>query len=359
MHLIDQQLNLMVRGQFKEAWKICQKLEKEMPDDLRHMFNRAWFILNQGDLQKGMQMLDKGRFLNVYGNPPLTSGKPLWNTKDSLEGKTVIINLEGGLGDEIIHARFATDVHKRGGKAILCCSEQLKDVLSTIPGVYKCINISELSSTPHDYWVPGFSCAWLFGHTFDTLPNDPYITANPKSVELWKNVIKGDKPKIGIRWSGNPKFEHQQFRIFPAEHLIDFAKYDEFQFYSLQRDNDIKELPDNIIDLQHKLLSWVDTAAAIQNLDLVITSCTSIAHISAAMGKPTWVISPILPYHIWAYGDKTTPWYKDSTRVYKQKTFCKWDDTFLEIENDLIKYFKDNKKTLNKKKLKLKKIKTL
>ena len=105
--------------------------------------------------------------------------------------------------------------------------------------------------------------------------------------------------------------------------------------YSLQKDNDIQELPDGISDLKHLLLSWEDTAACIQNLDLVITSCTSIAHLSAAMGKPTWVIVPILPYHVWAYGDEHSPWYQKTTRVFRQKTFGKWDEPFAEVREQL------------------------
>ena len=126
--------------------------------------------------------------------------------------------------------------------------------------------------------------------------NNPYISANPLSVDVWKNIIKSDKIKVGIRWSGSPLFEHQQFRIFPPEPLIDLHKYKEVQFYSLQRDTDTRELPEEIIDLQHLIISWEDTAAAIMNLDLVITSCTSIAHLAGALGKRTWVISPILPF---------------------------------------------------------------
>lgn len=156
--------------------------------------------------------------------------------------------------------------------------------------------------------------------------------------------MNSEKPKVGIRWSGNPKFEHQQFRIFPPEYLIDLHKYDQIQFYSLQRDNDIKELPEQITDLQHLIISWEDTCAAIANLDLVITSCTSIAHVSAAMGKPTWVVVPILPYHVWAYGDQHSPWYPTTTKIYRQTEFSSWNQPFEQVENDLISLFNLTKK---------------
>ena len=166
--------------------------------------------------------------------------------------------------------------------------------------------------------------------------NEPYIFAKSESVEIWKNLLKNDKPKIGIRWSGNPKFEHQQFRIFPPELMINLHnEFPHVQWHSLQRDNDLRELPAGINDLQHILISWEDTAACIENLDLVISSCTSIAHLASAMGKPTWVVVPILPYHVWAYGGKHSPWYTENTTVFRQTIFSKWDNTFEELKKEL------------------------
>lgn len=335
MHLLDQQLNLMIRGRFSEAWKIAEELERIDSNNPRSKFNRGWFLIKQGKWQEGFQCLEYGRSIGVYGSSKLSTSKPIWNRKE-LTGKTVIINLEAGYGDNITQARFATEVWKRGGKCILCCDKTIHSLFMRIPGVERCITYAEIPSTYHDYWIPGFSCSWLFGHSVENFPNEPYIFAKPENVNTWKAILQTKKIKIGIRWSGNPKFEHQQFRIFPPEHLINlFKNRDHIQFYSLQRDNDVKELPSEIIDLQDYFTDWEETAACIENLDLVISSCTSIAHLASAMGKPTWVIVPILPYHIWAHGDRHSPWYTTNTVVYRQKKFGVWSDTFKELENDL------------------------
>jgi len=339
MHLLDQELNLMIKGRFDEAWKISQKLEKKDPNDIRHQFNRGWFLINQGKFQEGFQLLDAGRFINVYGDTKPNTNKPIWN-QDDLNDKIVILYLEGGLGDQMIHVRFAKQLHERGAKCIISSDPSLHCLFSNMDGVHRCITRNDIPITYHDFWIPSFSAGWLLGNTFENLPNKPYITSNVNSDQVWKSVINSDKVKIGIRWSGNPQFEHQQFRLFPAENLIKFSKFENIQLYSLQKDSDVKELPDNIIDLQHLLISWRDTASAIANLDLVITSCTSIAHLASAMGKPTWVVVPILPYHIWAYGDKHTPWYQNTTRIFRQKKFGDWSDTFKEVEKELIKTFK-------------------
>lgn len=339
MHLIDQQLNLMIRGRFEEAWKLAEELETLDPTDPKAKFNRGWFLINQGNLQEGFKCLENGRALKVYGSGKINTTKPIWDQSD-LKGKTVILNMECGFGDQMIYARFATEIWKRGGKCVMCCEKLLHPLFLRIPGVKECITLDEVSRTYHDFWIPGFSASWLFGHEFDNLPNEPYIFAKDESVDLWKTMLNTKKIKVGIRWSGSPLFEHQQFRIFPAEKLINLHKdFPHIQFYSLQRDTDVKELPKTISDLQHLIISWEDTAACIANLDLVITSCTSIAHLASAMGKPTWVIVPMLPYHVWAYGGDHSPWYQKTTRVFRQTKFGDWTETFQKVSNELKERF--------------------
>ena len=339
MHLIDQQLNLMIRGRFEEAWKLAEELKALDPTDPKAKFNRGWFLINQGNLQEGFKCLENGRALNVYGGGKINTTKPIWDQSD-LKGKTVILSMECGFGDQIIYARFATEIWKRGGTCIMCCEKSLHSIFSRIPGVKECITLDQVSKTYHDFWIPGFSASWLFGHEFDNLPNEPYLFAKNESVDLWKTMLNTKKIKVGIRWSGSPLFEHQQFRIFPAQKLIDLHKdFSHIQFYSLQRDTDIKELPKKISDLQHLIISWEDTAACIANLDLVITSCTSIAHLASAMGKPTWVIVPILPYHVWAYGGDHSPWYQNTTKVFRQTKFGDWTDTFEKVGKELAELF--------------------
>ena len=357
MHLIDQELNHMIRGNFDEGWKLAEEIENKFPNDPRGKFNRAWFLLNQGKFQEGFQLLEYGRSLNVYGDPKLDTSKPIWNGEDDLKGKTVILRLEGGYGDNIIQVRFATEIYNRGGKCIVCCDPSLHSLFERVLSSSQCITELAVKTTYHDYWIPGFSASWIFGHTKDNIPNDPYIQPYGPSVEIWYDFLNSAaeieksyqnlppdevaiRPlKIGIRWSGNPKFEHQQFRIFPSNKLIDLHKIDsDLKFYSLQRDSDLCELPEEIIDLQHALISWKDTAACIANLDLVISSCTSVAHLSAAMGKPTWVIVPLLPYHVWAYkhNENHSIWYPDTTRLFRQTKFGEWDDVFDNIKKCLL-----------------------
>lgn len=352
MHDIDAQLKYMLMGEFEQGWKISEKLEAGGVDNiplvegktkeemwLRHNFNRGWYLLQQGHYREGSMSLESGRHLNVYGGGVLKTNAPIYNPQEhDLKDKSIILSLEGGYGDEIIHARYCQSLKALGASMVtIACSPELMSVFERIPGCDKVITRAESNHVIHDYWIPGFSAGWICGHDYSTLPSDPYLTARTESAEVWKSIITSDKKKVGIRWAGNPKFEHQQFRRFPVEFMFDLAKYSDVQLYSLQRDNNLEQLHlRNVIDLQHFLISWEDTLAAISNLDLVITSCTSIAHASAALGKETWVIVPILPYHIWANGapDSTmTPYYK-TVKIYRQQEPSSWNKTFKKLYKD-------------------------
>lgn len=352
MHDIDRQLKHMLKGEFDHAWQISNKLQSQGPDGIldptgkpnpnmwsRHQFNRAWFHLQQYDYQTGSQLLENGRHISVYGGQPLMTNAPLYNpAQHDIKGKTIILSLEGGFGDEIINVRFAqTYMNLGAAKVIVACAPELMSVFKRVPGVHAVIQRDESHTVAHDYWVPGFSAGWVAGHTFDDLPGSPYITTNEQSLQIWSGVVCSDKKRVGIRWAGNPKFEHQQFRKFPPQFMFELAKYDQIQLYSLQRDNNLEQLPDTIIDLQKWLVGWEDTVAAIHHMDLVISSCTSVAHLSAAMGKETWVLPPVLPYQTWAPGapkTTTSPWYP-SVKLYRQEENHKWMPAFSRLYKDL------------------------
>jgi len=348
MHDIDLMLEMQIQGRHDEARAISDKLEELGPEKIvgpdgkvgnedtwmRHCFNRGWFLLQEGDYQKGCQLLEYGRYLNVYGSGLLRTDAPLFNPfEHDITNKSIIISLEGGYGDEIIHARFATSFKNKGAKKVyLACDPSIKSIMQRIEGVDGVIQRNQAHTVQHDYWIPGFSSGWTAGHTYDDLPGKPYLTPNIDSVNIWKSLIDAPegKIKVGIRWAGNPKFEHQQFRRFPVAFMTNLTKYPELQLYSLQRDHNTISLPEGVTDLQHLMISWEDTTAAIMNLDIVITSCTSIAHLAAGLGKEVWVVIPILPYHTWThhapYSDKS-PYYETLT-LFRQTKMGSWNDPF-------------------------------
>ena len=354
--LLNLQLAAGLRGDFKEGWRLAKILEEERPGDARCAFNRGWYEMMHGDLQKGMELMDLGRTISVFGSEMLPEGAPpMWpgsrakltagqGQPRDLEGKTVLLRGEGGFGDEMIHVRFARDLAARGARVVVSCHKGLMSLFSRVEGVSSVIPHHLIQNTHFDYWVPGMSAARWLGHTFETLPGGKYLSADPEYIKKWQQIFSpstslGTTLRVGIRWSGNPKFEHEQHRRFPAEPLIELAKTPGVTVYSLQRDGDIRDLPPEVVDLQHELETWEDTAAAMHHLDLVITSCTATAHLAAALGKETWIILPILPYYVWALPGERSPWYK-TVRLFRQDVFGEWDATLSRVQEEFTRLVK-------------------
>jgi hypothetical protein len=134
--------------------------------------------------------------------------------------------------------------------------------------------------------------------------------------------------RIGIRWQGSTVFEHEQHRLFPPELMFNALKGTNAEFISLQRDDGAEFCPSWVKTVP--LNTWEDTRNAIASCDLVISSCTSVAHLSAAMGVQTWIAVPILPYYLWAKEGDTSPWY-DSVTLFRQEAFGDWTGPFEKI----------------------------
>jgi hypothetical protein len=224
--------------------------------------------------------------------------------------------------------RFAKDFAAKGARVVLSCAPELMPLFSRHGFV--CIDNGATPYIHYDYWVPSMSAAHILGYDKDTFPGKAYLTAEPKKLYVKPNTLK-----VGIRWAGNPKFEHEQHRRFDPQPLIDLHSIDGVTLYSLQRDENLVDgLP--FADLREQMKTFEDTASIIAGLDLVITSCTSIAHLSAALGKETWVIVPIMPYYAWAERKPTSVWY-ESVKLFRQQQYGDWSHPLSEVRSELIK----------------------
>lgn len=311
MHDLDIALSAAINGNPDLSEEILRRQPK---DDLRAAFNLGWHDMRHGHLKKGFEGMNSGRFISVFGSPPIP-GK-IWRD-EPLEGKTLLLRCEGGFGDEIINFRFAEDFKRMGANVVVACHHALAPLFSRHGFV--CISEKAIPFVMYDYWVPAMSAAYVLGYEFDTLSGKPYLKAEPAVLSKKPGTLK-----VGVRWSGNPQFEHEQHRKFDPNGLIDLHKIAGVTLYSLQRDQDlIENLP--FQDLKNDMKSWEDTASLIAGLDLVITSCTSVAHLSAALGVETWVIVPVLPYYLWAVPGDRSAWY-DSVRLFRQTKYGDWTD---------------------------------
>lgn len=321
MHKLDLQLAAGLRGNFHEGLRLAKELENEEPWNNRAAFNRGWYRMYEGRLLEGERLLFRGRAEKVFGNEPPKSPMPMWDGKTA---GTVLLNLEGGLGDQIHGLRYVREINRRGCRTIVTCQGSLALLFHAVPGVTAVCQTDAAYGVVHDAWVPSMSAIPIFEYEYKDIDGTPYI---PRP-----SANKGKKFRIGLRWQGNPRFEHEQHRIFPPALLFDAVTDFDVEFICLQRDEGSQWRPYWVdsVPLDH----WGQTAEAVASCDLVITSCTSVAHLSGAMGVPTWIVVPILPYYLWAPPGERTVWY-DSVRLFRQEIFGEWQQPFDKIHTEL------------------------
>jgi len=313
---LDFQLSLSLHGQFKESRMLINSLAKENPECNRIAFNKGWFKMRDGDLREAGRFIDRGRLENVFGNQSPPSNAPIVTDDTDLAGKVVLLHGEGGLGDEIINMRFAQRVVARGGSVVLVCSPSLASVFSRSKFISACVSHEAVKAgIYHDYRIPAMSAPWILNNTMDDLDDGiPYLRATS-----YKHLI-ADKNKIGLCYKGNAAFEHEQHRVFPRELLNEAVAGHDTVSLQYGENKDI--------------VSWEDTINEIVKCKLVISSCTSVAHMSAALGIPTWIIVPILPYYLWAPEGNKTAWYKNVT-LFRQEQYGNWKEPFDKIRKAL------------------------
>jgi len=293
--------------------------------DPRATFNLGWHHARHGRLLKAMEHLAYGRGLNVFGLPPIKTDKKIWRD-EPLEGEKILFRGEGGYGDIFANLRFAQNFKDMGAHVTVSCPKDMFSLLRTIPYIDNLIDNDFPAAADHDYWVPAMSAIVPLKLEYEQLSGAAYIP-NQKPLPL------AGKTKIGLRWAGNPQFEDEQYRKFPSHHMSTLADIEGAHFYSLQRDIEVVEHP-RLTNMEAFMTDWLATAKIISGLDLVITSCTSTAHLAGAMGIPTWIVVPVLPYYTWAMPGTKTAWY-DSVSLYRQKVFGEWEQPFSEVRQDL------------------------
>ncbi|MGZ8924281.1 MAG: hypothetical protein ACXW2E_00225 [Nitrososphaeraceae archaeon] len=337
--LLDLSVTVCTMGHFDEAFNIINNIDINTLDDHHKKivdFNKGWHFIRNNSFKQGIEFLHLGREINIWGSDSRKYKKPRWDGV-TREDSTILIVGEGGIGDEIINARFSKIIQDRGMKCVMSTCHNNISMLKSIRTIDDVFNNSDIDIKEWDYWIPCMDLPYILRIESNEIPSLPYLTPNNTYVQKWKNKISSNKKlKVGIRWMGNPKYELELHRTIPITYFEQLSNKN-ISFFSLQKNDGFAEmcLPIGVIDISDDLTSWDDTMAAIMNLDLVITSCTSIAHVSAALGKETWIVVPLLPYYTWADMKKQSYWY-DSVSVYRQTQWRNWEHPFKEIKQDLL-----------------------
>ncbi|MGV2292389.1 tetratricopeptide repeat-containing glycosyltransferase family protein [Trinickia sp. YCB016] len=328
------------------------------PDSVEGHWNRALCLLQMGRLDEGWQEYE-WRWRRNRSKASLRGfTQPLWLGAESLEGKTILLHAEQGLGDTLQFCRYAPMVAKLGAKVVLEVQPELMRLLGPLEGVTQLVAQGQ-PLPAFDYHCPLLSLPLAFKTSLASIPGDtPYLYADPKAVAHWRSRVAmtmdaaspgADVLKVGLVWAGGNRPHVPELRKNDArrslalECLTPLLDVPNVQFFSLQKGPPAQQLAvlherypasRGIVDLTEELADFADTAALVSNLDLVISVDTSTAHLAGAIGKPVWILNRLDTCWRWMLGRDDSPWYPD-VRLFRQPTLGDWDSVIASVRNAL------------------------
>jgi tetratricopeptide (TPR) repeat protein len=321
-------------GRPDDALACFERALEIRPDLPNAHVNRAMIWLMYGDLERGWPEYEWRWRGDSY--PARSFRQPAWDGSP-LEGRTILLYAEMGLGDALQFIRYAPLVQRRGGRVLVECQPALLRLLRRCPGIDGLL--------PRGGPLPDFdvhaalmSLPWLFGTTLATIPAEvPYQSAEPDLVQHWGREL-GQEPgfRVGIAWQGSLSSPTSRVRAVPLAAFEPLGRLEGVRLLSLQKgpgEEQLREVAGRfpVTDLAARLDketgAFVDTAAVMMNLDLVITSDTSIGHLAGALGVPVWVALGYPPEWRWLLEGETTPWYP-TMRLFRQGAERDWGPVF-------------------------------
>jgi Flp pilus assembly protein TadD len=342
-------LALREAQRWDEAVQAATTAHALAPGNLSMHSNLAMLELMRGHYAQGW-LLHEARWegsSELGGRRPVLP-RPVWRG-ELLAGKTLLVWGEQGMGDVLQFCRYipllAERVHHEGGRLVWNSFPQLGALLPRSLGAHV-DNYSAgggvESLPPFDYEIPLLSLPLIFDTREATIPaRSPYLFADTAASEAWKKRLAGEsRLKVGLTWTGSLGHQRNPFRrVDLTRYAAHFGGLQNVAFYSLQPGAaaDVAAaraagLP--IADYTSELASFDDTAAFINALDLVITVCTSVAHLSGALGQRTWVLLDVNPHWVWLLDRTDSPWYPDAT-LYRQPAFGQWEPVLEAVTRDL------------------------
>ncbi|TAK91698.1 MAG: tetratricopeptide repeat protein [Burkholderiaceae bacterium] len=336
-------------GRNQEADECYARALQLDPDVAEVRYNRSLLTLARGDYAKGWEEYE-ARWVGAFSARKHLRQfqQPQWRGED-ISGQTILLYAEQGQGDTLQFIRYVPMVKARGARVIVDCQPSLVRLLRTMPGIDDIFSKGEVTPDhpPFDVQCALLSLPRAFGTTLKTVPADiPYLHADPAMVEQWRALLPQDKTlKVGLVWAGNPRrFSLQlnlidQRRSLHLAQLAPLAQCEGVTFISLQVGEGAAELKQapaglNVLDLTDRITDFADTAALIENLDLVISVDTSVAHLAGALGKKVWLLSRHDACWRWMTEREDSPWYP-TLRLLRQATPGDWQPVIDRVVTEL------------------------
>ncbi|HLJ94023.1 MAG TPA: tetratricopeptide repeat protein [Gemmataceae bacterium] len=324
---------LVELGRVDEALQCYAEAVRLKPDYAEAHKNRAIAWLTQGDFTRGWPEY-QWRWLCPEFTPP-NFHQPRWDGSP-LQGRTILLYAEQGLGDTLHFIRYVPLVRRGGGRVLVMCPRSLHQLLREGPEIDGLLGPGE-TPPPFDVYAPLLSLPGLMGTTPATIPAEvPYLRTKADPVERWRRELsKLDGFKIGIAWQGSREHKRDRFRSVPVETFAPLVALSGVRLVSLQKGpgaDQLSRLPQDwqILDAGNRIEDWADTAGLVKHLDLVVTVDSAVAHLAGALAIPVWVALPFAPDWRWLQGREDSPWYP-SMRLFRQRERGQWTDVFARI----------------------------
>lgn len=301
-------------------------------------FNRGCIKLKQGEFKEGWKEYEWRWSMPTF--QPFNCPQPKWQGED-ISDKTLLVHTEQGNGDALQFARFLPLAKDRCKNLIIVCTEPLRMLFKEMDCVDEVRLAGKLSADLFDVYCPIMSIAGALDITLDNLPTQsPYLKI-PKAVVV-PQLANNNKPKIALVWAGSPTQQINHHRSCPIETMMELCNAGDFDFYSFQlpisQEHKTILRKYKVIDLETELVSYAHTGALLQQMDLVVSVCTSVVHLSGALNIPSLVLlSPHADWR-WLEDGSVSTWYPN-TSILRQNKSGDWKELMDRTSSALVERF--------------------
>ncbi|MBT5810189.1 MAG: tetratricopeptide repeat protein, partial [Rhodospirillaceae bacterium] len=333
--------NALVRMErLQEALNCYARVRELQPDAARAYFAPAAVLLMNGQYKEGWAAYESRYGMSTYKSNVKNVRERLWDGSP-LNGRRLLVHVEQGFGDTLQFIRYLPLLRRREpeGKIILICEPELFPVLKQVEGYSEIYSLRSDNSIQYDTQIPLLSLPNRFATTLESIPNETPYTASPKDAKARLKRGKGTKLAVGIVWAGRPTHSDDRFRSCPVGWFSGLFDIPGVEFFSLQwgpRAGEITPYLDrkNVTSLSEELTDFGETAAFIEQLDLVIAIDTAVAHLAGALGKPVWTLLAFGGEWRWVFRREDTPWYP-AMRLFRQRILGDWRPVFQRMKRAL------------------------
>ena len=334
--LLEETFSYSALNQKEKSEKLLfDLLKKSLPEEIerKSYHNLSGYYFRKNDIHTGLQHFLKAGEVEAYKNKQLPPFSKWDGTPEP--GRTILIDSQCGAGDEIIHIRFMRHLKELGMTPIWTSTRKDLVKLFNHNGFKSVCVYDKVTFPENSCWVYALALPYYLNLKAEDLGQTPYLRPLPEKETQYSYLHEDQKYKIGVFWNSGSGFEQAHFRSIQPDPLFDVLSKTSASLYSLQLPDQIPPETYDVKTFNIPNRDFTDTFSLVSQMDLVITSCTSIAHIAASQGKEVCVFVPIMEYYVWTSSSGKSLWYGDNVHLFKQKKPRNWDEPFKQLKEFL------------------------